>query len=296
MPQLGNSTAPANTQSKPSDSLDELVRAFVGPKNQDYYMRHFSRFEGGGQTGMSWHWPAFFVMFYWLLYRKMWRNALIYFLLPYLVMIALGIVGAAAGESANTALGIGYLLYLVTIVFLPPLYANALYFNHCRTKIVQARASSTDLQRQIGQLSASGGTSGVVLVIIAVLVLISTIGILAAIAIPAYQDYTMRTRTYEALAFGKAAAESVAKYYGQHQVVPDTLADAGFAASRPLSVRAIGVDSQNGAVVITLAAGPIDGKELLLVPSTDASGRITWKCTSEDIPPKYLPAECRNQN
>jgi Tfp pilus assembly major pilin PilA len=173
---------------------DEFYKAIVGPKNQDYYLSQFARFDSNGKANASWHWPAFFVTFYWFLYRKMWLNALIYFLLPNFVTILLGIAGAATGKSSDTVVGIGSLLYLIVAFVLPPMYANALYYKHCKKKIAEARLSSQDTQRRLGELSEKGGTSKVVIILVLISASITFIGILAAVAIPAYQDYTKKAR------------------------------------------------------------------------------------------------------
>ena len=280
---------------KASDKQEEFYRTVIGPKNQDYYMRNFQRFDSDGKIGISWHWPAFFITFYWLLYRKMWLNALIYFLSPYLVMFLLGVIGIVAGNSAGAAIGFIYITYLVGMFLLPPLYANALYYRHCRKKIAEVKVSSNTLQRQLGELSAKGGTSNVVLIIVFILVFIGMIGILAAIAIPAYQDYVIRARLTEASSIGNTAAGSVANYIYQHQKIPSNLEDTGFVASLPPSVKEIGVDSKNGAITITMATAPIEDKSLLLLPSLDTSNKIIWKCMSQDIPERYLPRQCRQQ-
>lgn len=281
---------------KASDEQEEFYRAVIGPKNQDYYMRNFQRFENDGEISVSWHWPAFFVTFYWLLYRKMWLNALIYFLLPYLVLIPLEIIiGMIAGDSAGVGIGFANIIYLVGMFLLPPLYANALYYKHCKKKIMEVKASSNVLQRQLGELSAKGGTSNVVLIIVLIFVFIAMIGILAAIAIPAYQDYTIRARLMEASSVGNTAAESVANYVYQYQKIPSNLEDAGFVASLPSSVKKIDVNSEDGTVTITMATAPIEGGSLLLLPSLDANNKITWKCMSQDIPARYLPRQCRQK-
>lgn len=295
LPQIGQEATTSQARSNESENLEEFYKAAIGPKNQSYYLRIFQRFENDGKTGASWHWPAFFITFYWLLYRKMWRNALIYFFLPYLVMIPLGIIGAMAGSSADAVIGFGYLLYLAGIFLLPALYANALYYHHCNKKITEAKESSHDMQRQLGELSGKGGTSNVALIIVLVIAFIAFIGILAAIAIPAYQDYTTRARLVEAVSIADSAAESIAQYYYQHQAIPVSLEAAGFTASLPSSVKNIAVDSQNGVVNITMATTPIEDKKLQLVPSLDTNNQIIWQCMSQEIPDKYLPGHCRQQ-
>ena len=281
---------------KNSHDISEFYRAVIGQKNQDYYFRQFSRFDSDGKIGASWHWPAFFVTFYWFLYRKMWLNALIYFILPYVLMIPIGIVAAAGGEkAADTIISLGYLLYILGIFLLPPIYANALYYKHCNKKISEATASPYDKQRQLGELYAKGGTSNIILIIIIIFVLfIPVVGILAAIAIPANQDYTIRARMSESFVVGKNATDFVSNYYYQNQHIPTNLREAGFDGRLPPTVKEITIDNKNGTIIITMAApAPIEDKSLLLVPSLDEKKQIVWKCMSEDIPDKYLPRQCR---
>lgn len=278
---------------KVSTNPEEFYKVAVGPKNQDYYLRIFHRFENDGKAGVSWHWPAFFVTFFWLLYRRMWRNALIYFVLANLLIIPLAVLGAMAGGSVGAVISSVNLLYSAATFILPPLYANALYYRHCKEKIEVARASSLDMQRQLGELSGKGGTSSKAPL---VPVVVAVIGILAAIALPAYESYKTYAGIKEAISIGNSAAASVARYYSEHRTAPASLQIAGFTASLPPSVKSIAVDSQNGMVVVTMAISPIEGKAVLLLPSLDANGQVTWKCMSQQIPDRYLPQQCRQQD
>jgi Tfp pilus assembly protein PilE len=289
---IQNAPAP-HTEINTQDNPEEFYNAIVGSKNLGYYLNHFSQFDNNGKAGTSWHWPAFFVTFYWFLYRKMWLNALIYFLLPYLVMIPMGIVAAMAGKSSDTIIGIGYLLYLVGTFLLPPMYANALYYKHCKKKILEVGASSHDLQRQLGELSGKGGTSNVALIVVVVFAFVAIIGILAAVAIPAYSDYTTKARMAGAVTFGTSVTETVANYYYQHQQAPSSLAEAGFVAPLPPSIKEISVNGQTGVVTLIMANSPIEGKTLLFVPSLDENKQINWKCMSQEIKDNYLPNQCR---
>jgi len=276
-------------------NVTEFYKAVVGPKNQDYYVGKFSRFDALGKAGASWHWPAFFVTFYWFLYRKMWLNALIYFVLPYLLMIPFGVAVAMAGDSASMVVGIACIAYFVIFFVLAPMYANALYYNHCKNKIAETAASSADVQRQLGVLSGKGGTSNIVLIFVLIAAFVAFIGILAAIAIPAYQTYTMKARVFEAVKVGSQAADSVANYYTQHQEIPASLEQAGFAAPLPPSVQDVSLNNQNGVLTITLSTAQLNGKTILLVPSVDSNKQIGWACVSQDIEKIYLPRQCEQQ-
>jgi Tfp pilus assembly protein PilE len=278
-----------------SPSADEFYKAAIGPKNQDYYLNHFNQFDKNGKAGITWNWPALFVPFYWFLYRKMWLNALIYFFLPYIAILPIAVIAGVAGNSAEAVVNISIVLYFAALFLLPPMYANTLYYNHCNIKIREAQASSRDTQRQLGELKGRGGTSRIVWILALIFVFVFVVGILAAIAIPAYQQYTVRARTSQAIIIGNAAAESVETYYHQHRKIPTTLSAAGFSAPLPPSVKEVSVDNQTGAISITMASDPIAGQSFQLMPSVDANDQIIWKCMSVDIPEKYLPRQCRQQ-
>jgi Tfp pilus assembly protein PilE len=278
------------------DDPEAFYKAIIGPKNQAYYLRRFAAFDRNGKTGASWHWPSFFVAFYWLLYRKMWLGALIYFVAPYVVAIALGIMAAIAGKSGIAVIGIGYLLYAVAIFLIIPIYASAFYYKFCNAKIAEARASSGDVQRQLGELSAKGGTSYVVFIIVGLLTFVSVIGILAAIAIPQYQEYVTRSKVTEARNVANRAATYVGNFYETHQRVPDSLAEAGFTEPLPLSIRNIAL-ARNAVLSIemsTATQGPVAGKSFTLNPADD-NGHVIWTCSSAEIADRYLPLPCRQK-
>jgi hypothetical protein len=61
----------------------------------------------------------------------------------------------------------------------------------------------------------------------------------------------------------------------------------------PDYVKAVSVNRQNGIITVTMSKSPLEGKSLLMFPSLGSNGEIKWACRSEDILPKYLPAQCR---
>ncbi len=288
---------PAQGVSKPQARVDvpasdeAYYKAILGSRKQDYYLSQFARFDGDGKTSPAWHWPAFLVTFYWLLYRKMWLYALIYFFLSWVIMIPLGFLGALMGSAVST---LGYLLYLVAIFILIPMYANAIYYTHCNKIIAEVRASTHYTQVQLEELDEKGGTSQVVIFIILILSFMGFIGILTSVAIPAYQDYTIKAHTTQALSIGKSAEKFVDDYYTQYSSIPRSLEATSFASSLPPSIKEVGIDRQTGVVTITMNGSPaIDGKTLLFVPAVNAGNRLSWTCMSEDIQNGYLPEECR---
>ena len=137
----------------------------------------------------------------------------------------------------------------------------------------------------IPRLGLGGGLGGTV-------ILVAIIGILAAIAIPAYQDYVARAKMTEVVTIGQRAADAVAAYYDQTKALPQNMEAIGFDAGSP-AVRQVGVNPKNGVVTLTLAFPPLDGKTLSFMPSLDENKQIKWRCMSADIQPKYLPPRCR---
>ena len=279
----------------PAETVD-YYRAALGPKNQDYYLARFAGFDANGKAGATWHWPALFVTFYWLLYRKMWLYALIYFLLPYALAALMGAT-AALNSGAAQFLGVGmYILYVVGTLLLAPMYANALYYRHCKKQIAETKASTTDVQRQLGEIAGKGGTSNVLVIALLFFMVIMILGVVAAIAIPAYQDYTTKARVAQAYGLGKSAADSVSRYYSENQALPGDLGEAGFAAPLPPAVKEITMDNQYGTLTIRLSGAVVDGQSLTLEPGLDENRQLYWNCTSDDIRERYLPRECRQGN
>lgn len=128
------------------------------------------------------------------------------------------------------------------------------------------------------------------------LLFVAIIGILAAIAIPAFQDFTVRAKIAEAMTYAEQATRAVESYYVQHNAMPSRLEDAGVSSSPSSgSIRAVNLDSRNGTVHLVLDFGPVRGKSLFFVPTMDAGRKIVWRCGSDDIPARYLPPRCRSR-
>ena len=235
------------------------------------------------------------VTFYWLLYRKMWLNAFLYWISPYVLMVPFFVVVALLGdEDAGVAVfAAGYVLYIAAFMLLPPLFGDALYYRHCKAKIAEAKQAGGSPERQLGELAGKGGTSNVAIFILLGFGLLMMLAVLAAIAIPAYQDYTVRAKIAQGLETAAEAKLAVAETYAATGAVPADNAQAGyvFEAAAP-EVRDIRIEP-GGVVRVRMAVDPINGGSIVLEPSEGADGAVEWRCYSPDIEGRYLPSTCR---
>jgi len=272
----------------------DFLAAYAGPKNADYYAQRFAQFKTGG-SAISWNWPAFFFTSLWLLYRKMWLYAFGYWIvLPIVLIVFSMIIEALGGESASDLFYNGTYLFIALV--LAPVFANRLYYGHAQNKVNKVAAISSSADQQAAELARIGGTSSVVLVVMP-FVLIAFVGILAAIAIPAYQDYTIRAQVSEGMNLSGSAKAAVTEYF---QATGELAANNEIAGLPPANaiagnyVASVAVDS--GSVVITYgnqANAVIDGKVLVMIPETQSDREIVWSCSSPSIAPKHLPSFCR---
>ena len=120
-------------------------------------------------------------------------------------------------------------------------------------------------------------------------------GGLAAVAIPAYSDYTMRARMAQVVAVGHGATAAVERYFYANGRGPATLAQAGYAMDDPNHVvQEASVDAGNGMVRVFPADPGYRGKAIAFTPRLDENKRVVWQCGSEEIPARVLPPDCRN--
>ncbi len=146
--------------------------------------------------------------------------------------------------------------------------------------------------RKHNQSVSAGREPALVVGIFAIaLPLIAAIGILAAIAIPAYQDYTVRARTANALVLAGSAKLAVAEFVAREQRWPDGLQETSYQPVVDPNLRAVSFDPQRG-LVLQIYAGPNAEGEVILVPES-GDGGIRWTCQPASIDPRYLPASCR---
>jgi len=136
--------------------------------------------------------------------------------------------------------------------------------------------------------------------LIELMIVVAIIGILAAIAIPAYQDYTIRAQVSEGLNLSGGAKAAVTEYFQDRGTMPADNSTAGLADSDEIVGKYVeSVAVAAGVVTITFdddtldAHAILDGNSLIMTPLTLNAGAVAWDCTSTTIENKHLPAACR---
>jgi len=183
---------------------DEDYTIFIG-KNAYKYLQKFKKFNMNGidRFSVTWHWPAFFITFFWMLYRKLYLWAFLSLLIGFLLGM------------------IPFFGFLLCMIFFG-LTGNYIYYKHINKKILELKQLKVSPDVLKVQFVRGGGVNSIALVIAPILI-IFVVGILAAIAIPQFSAYRMRS--YNSIARTDLINATVAQeaYYVDNETYADSI-------------------------------------------------------------------------
>ncbi len=133
--------------------------------------------------------------------------------------------------------------------------------------------------------------------LIELMIVVAIIGILAAIAIPAYQDYTIRAQVSEGLVLAAGAKTAVSEYYMERGDWPTENDAAGLADKHDIIGKYVEhIDVEDNVIEIKFGydAHMTIFDQKIVLTAVDNAGSVSWTCTSEGfIQANHLPAACR---
>jgi prepilin-type N-terminal cleavage/methylation domain-containing protein len=132
--------------------------------------------------------------------------------------------------------------------------------------------------------------------LIELMIVVAIVGILAAVALPAYQDYTIRAQVAELVGLTDGAKVAVTEYYQTKGALPADNDAAGYAGASGKYTASVAIAT--GVITVTADSTnsntAIHGKQLKLTPVAGGTNNaIVWTCATVDMDTKYLPSSCR---
>ncbi|MCL4104211.1 UNVERIFIED_CONTAM: hypothetical protein GTU68_035073 [Idotea baltica] len=128
------------------------------------------------------------------------------------------------------------------------------------------------------------------------MIVIAIVGILAAIALPAYQDYTVRAKMAEPLAVLAEAKTTVTEFFVANNAMPVNAEEAGIRSSPNTDiVKSLTIATSSPLLTVSMQDDVVPGNTTanFQLSGTTINGTIQWKCKKGNMEAKFLPANCR---
>ena len=129
--------------------------------------------------------------------------------------------------------------------------------------------------------------------LIELMIVVAIIGILAAVALPAYQDYSTRAKVTEGLGLASSAKITASEYFVSLGSFPADDTTAGYESPSSKYVSDVSITNASITVTYLAAAGVTNLSTIVFAADTSNAGAIEWTCTDGDVPDKFRPANCR---
>lgn len=129
--------------------------------------------------------------------------------------------------------------------------------------------------------------------LIELMIVIAIIGILAAVALPAYQDYTIRAKASDLISLVTPAKLAVSETVLNNNAWPADFTAAGYTMATSPYVSSITLAGTGGVITVSSNATNLGAAvSMTLTPTINASGTVVWDCAAT-AGTKYMPASCR---
>ena len=251
------------------------MRAAIGPR-AERYLKSFERIERAGGWAPGWNSAAFLHSSAWLWYRRMYGWSLLNLFAPLLLgmLFVFGlqfVLPKEMHEAAWTALAIGYVVFTFLVV---PVLADAFYYRRLK-------------RREFAVRPPTGWTlAGALLLVMALP------AYLVYVTIDAQLEYQRRGRVAESMSLASEIRREIDAFHANERRLPGQHEAARFRwDGKTKHIEAVGWDVSRQAIVASLG-GEHKGARIELVPLVRGS-EIEWKCRTQSMDPKYLPAYCR---